>query len=133
MKLNGLLASPSFAAWGQGAPLDIQSMMYSPDGKPRCAIITTAHLSDTERQFVTSLVLSKLVTWIRAQSGTTDLRAMLYTDEVAGYLPRAVSTFRHVATPSQASANESSCCAAPARTRQRFLQLVGRCRICVGQ
>ncbi len=87
MKLNGLLASPSFAAWGEGAPLDIQSMMYTPDGKPRCAIITTAHLSDTERQFVTSLVLSKLVTWMRAQSGTTDLRAMLYMDEVAGYLP----------------------------------------------
>ena len=87
MKLNGLLASPSFAAWGQGVPLDIQSMLYSPDGKPRCAIITTAHLSDTERQFVTSLILSKLVTWMRAQSGTTDLRAMLYMDEVAGYLP----------------------------------------------
>jgi len=87
MKLNGLLASPAFAAWGAGAPLDIQSMMFTPDGKPRCAIITTAHLSDTERQFVTSLVLSKLVTWMRAQSGTTDLRAMLYMDEVAGYLP----------------------------------------------
>ncbi len=87
MKLNGLLASPAFAAWGSGAPLDINSMMYTADGKPRCAIITTAHLSDTERQFVTSLVLSKLVTWMRAQSGTTDLRAMLYMDEVAGYLP----------------------------------------------
>jgi len=87
MKLNRLLASPSFAAWGAGAPLDMQSMMYTPDGKPRCAIITTAHLSDTERQFVTSLVLSKLVTWMRAQSGTTDLRAMPYMDEVAGYLP----------------------------------------------
>ena len=87
MRLNRLLASPSFAAWGAGAPLDMQSMMYTPDGKPRCAIITTAHLSDTERQFVTSLVLSKLVTWMRAQSGTTDLRAMLYMDEVAGYLP----------------------------------------------
>lgn len=87
MKLNGLLASPSFAAWGAGSPLDIQAMLYTPDGRPRCAIITTAHLSDTERQFVTSLVLSKLVTWMRAQSGTTDLRAMLYMDEVAGYLP----------------------------------------------
>ncbi|MBT4984554.1 MAG: hypothetical protein HOM89_07905 [Ilumatobacter sp.] len=64
MKLNGLLASPSFAAWGAGAPLDVQSMMYTSDGKPRCAIITTAHLSDTERQFVTSLVLAKLVTWM---------------------------------------------------------------------
>jgi hypothetical protein len=87
MKLNGLLASPSFAAWEAGPPLDIQSMLYTADGKGRCAIVTTAHLSDEERQFVTSLVLSKLVTWMRRQSGTTDLRALLYMDEVAGYLP----------------------------------------------
>ncbi|HSH10644.1 MAG TPA: helicase HerA-like domain-containing protein, partial [Ilumatobacter sp.] len=87
IKLNGLLASPSFAAWAQGPPIDIQSMLYTPDGAPRCAIVTTAHLSDEERQFVTSLVLAKLVTWMRRQSGTTDLRALLYMDEVAGYLP----------------------------------------------
>lgn len=87
MQLNGLLASPSFAAWAEGPALDIQSMLYTPDGSPRCAILTTAHLSDEERQFVTSLVLAKLVTWMRRQSGTTDLRAMLYMDEVAGYLP----------------------------------------------
>ena len=87
MQLNGLLASPSFAAWAQGPALDIQSMLYTADGSPRCAIVTTAHLSDEERQFVTSLVLAKLVTWMRRQSGTTDLRAMLYMDEVAGYLP----------------------------------------------
>ncbi len=87
MKLNGLLASPSFTAWADGPALDIQSMLYRSDGAPRCAIVTTAHLSDDERQFVTSLLLSKLVTWMRRQSGTTDLRAMLYMDEVAGYLP----------------------------------------------
>jgi hypothetical protein len=87
MKLNGLLASPSFAAWGDGPALDIQSMLYTSAGKGRCAIITTSHLSDEERQFVTSLILTKLVTWMRRQSGTTDLRALLYMDEVAGYLP----------------------------------------------
>lgn len=87
MQLNGLLASPAFAAWAQGPALDIQSLLYTPDGTGRCAIITTAHLSDDERQFVTSLVLAKLVTWMRRQSGTTDLRALLYMDEVAGYLP----------------------------------------------
>ena len=87
MKLNGLLASPSFASWAMGSPLDVRSLLYSPDGKGRCAIVTTAHLSDDERQFVTSLILAKLVTWMRRQSGTTDLRAMLYMDEVAGYLP----------------------------------------------
>lgn len=87
MRLNGLLASPAFASWAAGPPLDIDSMMFGPDGTPRCAIVSTAHLSDDERQFVTSLILSKLVTWMRRQSGTTDLRAMLYMDEVAGYLP----------------------------------------------
>ena len=87
MKLNGLLASPSFAAWAQGPPLDIDAMLFDANGRGRCAIVTTAHLSDTERQFVTSLILTKLITWMRRQSGTTDLRAMLYMDEVAGYLP----------------------------------------------
>ncbi|MEQ1873114.1 MAG: helicase HerA-like domain-containing protein [Ilumatobacteraceae bacterium] len=87
MRLNGLLASPSFGAWMEGPPLDIDKLLRTPDKKPRCAIITTAHLSDQERQFVTTLVLSKLVTWMRKQSGTTDLRALLYMDEVMGYLP----------------------------------------------
>jgi len=87
MRLNGLLASPSFGAWMTGPPLDVATMLRTPDGRPRCAIVTTAHLSDEERQFVTTMVLSKLVTWMRRQSGTTDLRALLYMDEVAGYLP----------------------------------------------
>jgi Helicase HerA, central domain len=87
MRLNGLLASPSFSSWMNGSPLDIEAMLHTPDGKPRCAIVTTAHLGDDERQFVTTLILSKLVTWMRRQSGTTDLRALLYMDEVAGYLP----------------------------------------------
>ena len=86
MQLNGLLASPAFAAWGAGQPLDIQQLLFDGD-KARCAIVTTAHLSDEERQFVTSMMLSKLVTWMRRQSGTSDLRALVYMDEVVGYLP----------------------------------------------
>ena len=87
LKLNGVLAAPSFTNWIAGDPIDIQSMLYTAEGKPRCAVITTAHLSDEQRQSATSLVLAKLVTWMRRQSGTTDLRALLYMDEVAGYLP----------------------------------------------
>ncbi len=87
MKLNAILAAPSFANWITGQPIDIQAMLWTPEGKPRCAVVTTAHLSDEDRQSATSLVLSKLVTWMRRQSGTTDLRALLYMDEVAGYLP----------------------------------------------
>ncbi len=87
LRLNGLLASPSFAAWAQGVPFDIDRLLKSADGKPAAAIVTIAHLSDAERQFVVSLLLGKLVTWMRRQSGTTDLRALVYMDEVAGYAP----------------------------------------------
>ncbi len=84
MKLNGLLASPSFAAWTEGEPLDIDSMLGQ---GPKASIISIAHLSETERQFVVTLVLSKVVTWMRSQAGTPDLRALIYMDEVFGYVP----------------------------------------------
>jgi hypothetical protein len=87
MRLNGLLAAPSFAIWLEGQPLDIASMLMSPRGKPRCAIVSIAHLSDTERMFFVTLLLNQVVSWMRAQSGTTSLRALLYMDEVAGYMP----------------------------------------------
>ena len=87
VRLNSLLASPGFATWMSGDPIDIESMLHTADGRPRCAIVTTAHLSDEQRQSVTALILAKLVTWMRRQGGTSDLRALLYMDEVAGYLP----------------------------------------------
>ncbi len=87
LKLNGLLASPAFAAWLGGIHIDIDAMLRTPEGGPRCAIVTTAHLSDEQRQSATSIVLAKLISWMRRQSGTSGLRALLYLDEVAGYLP----------------------------------------------
>jgi uncharacterized protein DUF87 len=87
VRLNGLLASSAFAAWSDGAPLDIDTLLHAPDSKARCAVVSIAHLSDEERQFAVATLLAKLVTWMRAQSGTTDLRALVYMDEVAGYVP----------------------------------------------
>jgi hypothetical protein len=84
---NNLLASPGFAAWLQGEPLDIPSLLFSPTGKPRVSVISIAHLNDAERMFVVSLVLAELVGWMRQQPGTSSLRAMLFVDEVLGYLP----------------------------------------------
>ena len=52
-----------------GAPLDIGTLLRTADGTPGCAIVSIAHLSDEERQFVVTLVLSKLVTWMRRQTG----------------------------------------------------------------
>ena len=84
LRLNALIASPAFAAWVEGQPLDPAPLLRSPEGKPRAAIVYLAHLSEEERQFVVTLVLSKLVTWMRGQPGTSDLRTLVYMDEVFG-------------------------------------------------
>ena len=87
MRLNGLLASPGFAPWLEGEPLDIQRLLYTDAGKPRLCILSIAHLGDAERMFFVTLLLSELVSWMRSQPGTSSLRALLYMDEVFGFLP----------------------------------------------
>jgi hypothetical protein len=87
MALNNLLASPSFAGWLEGEPLDLKSLLYTPAGKPRVAIVSIAHLGDAERMFIVSLLLNQTLAWVRGLGGTTSLRAVVYMDEVFGYLP----------------------------------------------
>ncbi|MEM3550186.1 MAG: ATP-binding protein [Candidatus Bathyarchaeia archaeon] len=87
MKLNNLLAAPGFSLWLEGDPLDVSQLLYSPSGKPRITIFYIAHLNDAQRMFFVSLLLNQIVGWMRTQSGTTSLRAILYIDEVFGYLP----------------------------------------------
>jgi hypothetical protein len=87
LAINGLLASPRFASWTRGEPLDAQRLLFTPEGKPRIAIISIAHLSDAERMFVVSLLLNEVIGWIRRQPGTSSLRAILYMDEIFGYFP----------------------------------------------
>jgi hypothetical protein len=85
--LNNLLASPGFEAWMEGEPLDIKSLLYTPDGRPRISILSIAHLQDSERMFFVSLLLNEVLSWVRTQSGTTSLRALFYMDEIFGYFP----------------------------------------------
>lgn len=87
MAFNSLVASPSFQSWLQGEALDIDSLMYSANGAPRHSIFYIAHLSDSERMFFVTLLLENVLTWVRAQSGTTSLRALLYFDEIFGFFP----------------------------------------------
>ncbi len=87
MKMNNLLASPGFAVWMQGEGLDIKRALHTKEGKPRITIYSIAHLGDTERMFFVSLLLNQTLGWMRSQSGTTSLRALLYMDEIYGYLP----------------------------------------------
>lgn len=87
MALNNLLAAPGFSSWMEGDSLDIQQILYNATGKPRVAIFSIAHLSDAERMFFVSLLLNQTLGWMRTQSGTTSLRAILYMDEIFGYFP----------------------------------------------
>ncbi len=87
LKFNNLLAAPGFSTWLEGPPLDIAKMLRDEHGKPRISIFSIAHLSDTDRMFFVSLLLNQTLGWMRSQSGTTSLRALLYMDEIFGYLP----------------------------------------------
>ena len=87
LRFNNLLASPGFATWLEGPPLDVARMLHAPDGKPRISIFSISHLSDSERMFFVSLLLNQVLGWMRGQGGTTSLRAILYMDEIFGFLP----------------------------------------------
>ena len=87
MRLNNLAASPGFSAWTEGEPLDVQRLLYTPEGKPRVSILSIAHLSDAERMFFVTVLLNEVLAWTRRQTGTSSLRALLYMDEIFGYFP----------------------------------------------
>jgi hypothetical protein len=85
--LNNFLASPSFQVWQQGQPLDIQALLFTKEGTPRHSIFYLAHLSENERMFFVTLLFAAVESWMRSQRGTGNLRALLYFDEIMGYLP----------------------------------------------
>lgn len=87
MALNNLIASPGFGAWMEGEALDVGQMLHASTGKPRVSIFSIAHLGEAERMFFVSLLLNQVLGWMRTQSGTTSLRAILYMDEIFGYFP----------------------------------------------
>ena len=87
MRLNNLLAAPGFDQWMNGEPLDAASLLYTADGKPRISVMSIAHLGDAERMFFVCMLLNEIIAWMRAQPGTSTLRAVLYMDEIFGYLP----------------------------------------------
>lgn len=87
MKLNNLLAAPGFQTWMQGEPLDTATLLYDASGKPKGSIVSIAHLGDAERMFFMTLLLADILAWVRTQPGTGSLRAILYIDELFGYMP----------------------------------------------
>jgi hypothetical protein len=87
MSINALLASPGFAVWTEGEPLDVATFLRTSTGRPRVSIFSLAHLDDSQRMFFVTLLLNAMIGWMRGQSGTSSLRAMLYMDEIFGFFP----------------------------------------------
>ncbi len=87
MALNNLLAAPGFEAWMHGTPLNAKNLFYTDEGKPRISVMSIAHLDDAQRMFFVSMLLNEIIAWMRAQQGTSSLRAILYMDEIFGYMP----------------------------------------------
>lgn len=86
MKLNGVAASPSFSAWSRGVPLDVDTLLDR-SGRTPIHVFTLAHLDASERTFFASMLLNQVVAWSRRQPGSSTLRALVYFDEVYGFLP----------------------------------------------
>lgn len=85
--LNNIIAAPNFQTWISGEPIHIPSLLYTPEGHPRVTIFYIAHLNDAERQFIITLLLESVLSWMRSLSGSSSLRALLYIDEVFGMFP----------------------------------------------
>ena len=86
MALNGVVAAPGFGPWKKGAPLDIPAMLTVGDRVP-VNVFHLAHLDESQRGFFVSMLLGRMLAWSRTQPGTENLRALLFFDEVAGYMP----------------------------------------------
>lgn len=87
MRVNNLVASPGFDVWAEGESLDVARLLHTPEGRPRLSIISIAHLNDAERMFLVTSLLNEVVSWVRSQPGSRSLRALLYMDEIFGYMP----------------------------------------------
>ncbi|MCG3710004.1 ATP-binding protein [Aliarcobacter butzleri] len=87
LKLNNIIANPSFKTWIEGETLDISNLLYDETGKAKVSIFSIAHLNDSQRMFFVTLLLNQMVAWMRRQEGTTSLKALLYMDEIFGYFP----------------------------------------------
>ncbi len=85
--LNTLLASPSFAAWRQGASLDVKSWLTPRDGRTPAVIVSVAHLDDEERSLVLGVLLEEILAYTRSLPGSRSLRALVVFDEAYGFLP----------------------------------------------
>ncbi|MRJ03124.1 MAG: ATP-binding protein [Epsilonproteobacteria bacterium] len=99
LKFNMVISNPTLSQWLEGEPLSIPHLLYTEEGRPRHSIFYLAHLNGEERLFFVTKLLTELISWMRTQSGTSTLRALLYIDEIFGYLPPSHQKSPHKGAP----------------------------------
>lgn len=87
LKLNNLLASPTFKTWCDGVGLDISKFLFTKEAKAKVSIFNISHLNEKQRVFFVSILLNEFIAWMRQQEGTSSLKAILYMDEIFGFFP----------------------------------------------
>jgi hypothetical protein len=85
--LNAVVSSPAFEAWRRGTVLDVDAWLRPTRGRTPVRVVYLAHLDDAQRMFFVTLLLHAVVAWTRRLPGASHLRALVYMDEVMGYLP----------------------------------------------
>jgi hypothetical protein len=91
--LNGLLASPTFGTWREGATLDVGDWLTprannaGDRARTPGVIVSVAHLDDEERSLVLGVLLEEVLSWVRSLPGSRKLRALVVFDEVYGFMP----------------------------------------------
>ncbi|MDR1285039.1 MAG: DUF87 domain-containing protein [Campylobacteraceae bacterium] len=87
MKINAIIASPSFSSWFDGEDMNIDGFLFDKDKKPKVSIFNIAHLGESERMLFVTLLLNNLIVWMRSQEGSSSLKALIYMDEIFGFFP----------------------------------------------
>ncbi|MGE4054984.1 MAG: ATP-binding protein, partial [Vicinamibacterales bacterium] len=87
LAVNSLIAAPGFEVWTRGERLDVAALLRTESGRPRVSIFSLAHLDDSQRMFFVTLLLNAVSSWMRGQTGTGSLRAIVYMDEIFGFFP----------------------------------------------
>ncbi len=87
MRFNACLRRPDSSSGSKGSRSIRRACSTRQMAGRGSPIFSIAHLGDAERMFFVSLLLNQMVGWMRAQTGTTSLRAIVYMDEIAGYFP----------------------------------------------
>ncbi len=88
MKLNNFLAAPAMKAWTEGEPIDLERMLYGAKGGSRGWRSSRSPTWATPSGCSSSpCCCCRCWAGCARSPGTTSLRALLYMDEIFGYLP----------------------------------------------